>query len=57
MVEIERVGKTYGIKIHLTVYPLDIFNRDLHTDPILLEVLRNHVLIKGTEHFVEMAVG
>jgi len=57
VVEIERVGKTYGIKIHLTVYPLDIFNRDLHTDPILLEVLRNHVLIKGTEHFVEMAVG
>jgi len=54
--EIERIGKTYGIKIHLTVYPLDIFNRDLHTDPFLQEVLRNHVLIKGAEHFFEKAV-
>ncbi len=55
--EIERVGKTYGIKIHLTVYPLEIFDRGLHTDPFLQEVLRNHILIKGTEHFVEKAVG
>jgi len=55
--EIERVGKTYGLPIHLTVYPLEIFDRSLHTDPFLREVLRNHVLIKGTEHFVEQAVG
>ena len=55
--EIERIGKIYGLKIHLTVYPLKIFDRDLHTDPFLREVLRNHVLIKGTEHFVEKAVG
>jgi predicted nucleotidyltransferase len=55
--EVERIGKTYGLPIHLTVYPLDIFDRSLHTDPFLQEVLRNHVLIKGTEHFVEKAVG
>ena len=55
--EIERIGEIYGLKIHLTVYPLKIFDRDLHTDPFLREVLRNHVLIKGTEHFVEKAVG
>jgi len=55
--EIERIGKIYGLKIHLTVYPLKIFDRDLHTDPFLQEVLRNHVLIKGTEYFVEKAVG
>lgn len=55
--EIERIGKIYGLPIHLTVYPLKIFDRDLHTDPFLQEVLRNHVLIKGTEHFVEKAVG
>ncbi len=55
--EVERVGKTYGLPIHLTAYPLEIFDRSLHTDPFLQEVLRNHVLIKGTEHFVERAVG
>lgn len=55
--EIERIGEIYGLKIHLTVYPTEIFDRDLHTDPFLREVLRNHVLIKGTEHFVEKAVG
>lgn len=55
--EIERIGEIYGLKIHLTVYPTEIFDRDLHTDPFLQEVLRNHVLIKGTEHFVEKAVG
>ncbi len=55
--EIERIGKTYGLPIHLTVYPREVFDRDLRTDPFLREVLRNHVLIKGTEHFVEKAVG
>ena len=55
--EVERIGKTYGLPIHLTIYPLEIFDRSLHTDPFLQEVLRNHVLIKGTEHFVEQAVG
>jgi len=55
--EVERIGKTYGIKIHLTVYPREVFDRDLHTDPFLREVLRNHVLIKDTERFVEKAVG
>lgn len=54
--EVERIEKTYGLPIHLTVYPLEVFNRDLHTDPFLREVLRNHVLIKGTERFVEKAV-
>ena len=54
--EIERIGKTYGFPIHLTIYPREIFDRDLHTDPFLREVLRNHVLIKGAEHFVEKAV-
>ncbi|MCK9276980.1 MAG: nucleotidyltransferase domain-containing protein [Methanoculleus sp.] len=55
--EVERIGKVYGLPIHLTVYPQELFDRSLHTDPFLREVLRNHVLIKGTEYFVEKAVG
>jgi hypothetical protein len=55
--EVERIGKVYGLPIHLTVYPQELFDRSLRTDPFLREVLRNHVLIKGTEHFVEKAVG
>ena len=54
--EIERIGRVYGFPIHLTIYPREVFDRDLHTDPFLPEVLRNHVLIKGAEHFVEKAV-
>ena len=54
--EVEKIGKTYGLEIHLTVYPPEVFDRDIHKDPFLREVLRNHVLIKGVEHFVEKAV-
>ncbi|MCK5016185.1 MAG: nucleotidyltransferase domain-containing protein [Candidatus Peribacteraceae bacterium] len=50
--KIKEAGKNYGIDINIKSYPKKIFEKELHDDFLLKEILENHFLIKGAEGFV-----
>lgn len=49
---IKNSGKKYGVAINIKSYPMDIFEREIHDDILLKEIVENHVLIKDSEGFV-----
>lgn len=50
--EIKDVGKKYGIEINIKSYPMKIFQKEMHDDILLKEIIQNHILIKDVETFV-----
>jgi predicted nucleotidyltransferase len=54
--KIKEVSKKYGITINIKSYPLKIFEKEIHEDILLKEIVGNHVLIKDAEGFVRGVV-
>ncbi|HIH37932.1 TPA: hypothetical protein HA245_03255 [Candidatus Woesearchaeota archaeon] len=50
--KIKETGNKYGLDINIKSYPMDIFEKEIHNDILLKEVIDNHILIKDTEGFV-----
>ncbi|MBI2103046.1 nucleotidyltransferase domain-containing protein [Candidatus Woesearchaeota archaeon] len=51
--EIKRVSRNLGIEISVKCYPLKIFEKNLNRDIFLKEVLKNHIVFKNTELFIQ----
>ena len=51
--KIKEIAKTYGIEINIKQYSLKIFEKELHKDILIKEVLDNHVIILGVEQFID----
>lgn len=54
--KIKEVGKKYGIDINIKSYPMNIFEKDMHDEILLKEVVGNHVIIKDAEGFVRRVI-
>jgi len=50
--EIVKVSKNFGIEINIKSYPLKIFEKNLRTDILIKEVLKNHVVFAKAEQFI-----
>lgn len=50
--KINQVGKKYGSDINIKSYPMKIFEKELHDDILLKEVVGHHIVIKDAEGFV-----
>ena len=51
--EIKKVSKNLGIEIIIKCYPLKIFEKNVNHDTLLKEVLKNHIIFKNTELFIQ----
>lgn len=54
--KIREAGNKYGLGINLRSYPMDIFEKEIHDDILLKEIVENHITIKDAEGFVRRAV-
>lgn len=54
--KIKEQGHIYGLDINIKSYPRDIFEKEIHDDILLKEVVENHILIKDAEGFVRRAL-
>jgi len=52
--KIKEVSNTYGIKINVKQYGSKLFEMKWSEDILVREVLNNHILIKGTEQFIDV---
>jgi uncharacterized protein len=50
--EITKISKRFGIHISLKIYPIEIFVEKIHSDYLLNEIVHDHIILKGAEHFV-----
>jgi uncharacterized protein len=55
--EIDRISRLYGIQISVKNYPSNVFKNNLRKDVLIREVLSNHIIFKGFEHFIEIVRG
>ena len=54
--KIKEISDTYGIKISIKQYPQKIFETKLNEDILIKEVIENHIMIKGTEPFINEVI-
>jgi predicted nucleotidyltransferase len=54
--EVARIAAQYSVDVNLQVYPREVFERDLSSDPLLREVLDSHISWMDTEYFVHTVV-
>ena len=52
--KIKEVSNTYGIKINVKQYGSKLFEMKWSEDILVREVLNNHILIKGTDEFIDV---
>ncbi len=50
--KIKKVGHTYGLEINIKSYPLNIFEKEIHDDILLKEIIEHHIIINDAEGFV-----
>ena len=50
--KINEIGHKYGIEINIKKYPMNIFKKEMDSDPLIREVVENHVIINGIREFV-----
>jgi predicted nucleotidyltransferase len=50
--KIRKIGKKYGVDINIKSYPANVFEKEIHDDILLKEIVENHIVIKGVESFV-----
>ncbi len=51
--EIKKVSRNLGIDISITCYPIKTFEKNIHTDTLLKEVLKNHMVFVNVEQFIQ----
>ncbi len=51
--EIKNVSRDFGIEISIKCYPLKTFEKNIRKDLLIKEVLKNHLIFKNTERFIE----
>lgn len=51
--EIKKVSRNLGIDISVKCYLLKIFEKNINQDILLKEILKNHILFKNIELFIE----
>lgn len=51
--EIKKVSRNLGIEISIKCYPLKTFEKNVNQDILLKEVLKNHIVFKNTELFIQ----
>lgn len=54
--KIKEIGKVFDIEINTKFYPYEIFREKIDNDYLLKEIVKNHIIIKGFESFVDSAV-
>lgn len=54
--KIRDVGNTYGLDINIRSYPMNIFEKEIHGDILLKEIVEHHIIIKDAEGFVRRVV-
>lgn len=54
--KIKEASHKYGLDINIKSYPRDIFEKEIHDDTLLKEIVENHIIIKDTEEFVRKIV-
>jgi uncharacterized protein len=54
--KLKKAGHKYGLDINIKTYPMNIFEKEIHNDILLKEVIENHILIKDVEGFVRRVV-
>lgn len=53
---IDNISKMYGVNISVKKYPLDLFEKEIRSDLLLKEIIENHVVVSGTESFINIVV-
>ena len=51
--EIKKVSRNLGIEISIKCYPLKTFEKNVNRDILLTEVLKNHIVFKNAEMFIQ----
>lgn len=54
--EIKRVSKNLGIEISVKCYPIKTFEKNINTDILLKEILKNHIVFANAEQFIQQAL-
>lgn len=54
--KIREAGNTYGLDINIRSYPMNIFEKEIHGDILLKEIVEHHIIIKDAEGFVRRVV-
>ena len=49
---IASISTMYGLNVSIKHYPLSIFEKELHTDILLKEIVHDHVVLRDAEGFV-----
>lgn len=49
---VKKVSETYGIDISVKCYPLKTFEKNIASDVLLKEVLKNHIVFLNAEQFI-----
>jgi predicted nucleotidyltransferase len=50
--EVVKIGEMYGVEVNIKSYPDTAFGLKYLSDPLVLEVRKNHIVWKNTESFV-----
>jgi uncharacterized protein len=50
--KIKEISDTYGVKVDIKNYPMNIFKKNINRDIFLKEVLNNHIVFINAEQFV-----
>ena len=51
--EIKKVSRNLGIEISIKYYPLKTFEKNVNQDILIREALKNHIVFKNTELFIQ----
>ena len=51
--ETKKVSRNLGIEISIKCYPLKTFEKNVNQDILIKEVLKNHIIFKNTELFIQ----
>ena len=51
--ETTKVSRNLGIEISIKCYPLKTFEKNVNQDILIKEVLKNHIIFKNTELFIQ----
>lgn len=54
--KIDNISKMYGVNISVKKYPLDLFEKEIRSDLLLKEIIENHVVVSGTESFINIVL-
>jgi len=51
--EIRKISKNLGVEMSIKNYPLKTFEKNLKRDVLIREILKNHIVFKNTEEFIQ----